>query len=81
MKYSILPQHLHQNELTGGNGLIESGTFIAILIGTILGGVLITLNNGVHYVSILLFVIAILGFIASKRIPVQMPTEKIKTNF
>ncbi len=61
LKYSILPQHLHQNELTGGNGLIESGTFIAILIGTILGGVLITLNNGVHYVSILLFVIAILG--------------------
>ena len=81
LKYSILPQHLHQNELTGGNGLIESGTFIAILIGTILGGVLITLNNGVHYVSILLFVIAILGFIASKRIPIAMPTEKIKTNF
>jgi 1-acyl-sn-glycerol-3-phosphate acyltransferase len=38
VKYAYLPQHLQRQELTGGNGLVESGTFIAILFGTIVGG-------------------------------------------
>ncbi|MDI9654372.1 glycerol acyltransferase, partial [Burkholderia cenocepacia] len=37
VKYSYLPQHLGEHELVGGNGLVEMGTFIAILIGTIIG--------------------------------------------
>ena len=41
VKYAYLPQHLHETELTGGNGLVEMGTFVAILLGTILGGVLV----------------------------------------
>jgi len=45
IKYSILPQHLHSNEMIGGNGLIESGTFLAILLGTILGGTLIGMGE------------------------------------
>ena len=40
VKYSILPQQLRPEELVGGNGLVESGTFLAILLGTIAGGVL-----------------------------------------
>jgi len=37
VKYAYLPQHLRPEELTGGNGLVEMGTFVAILIGTMLG--------------------------------------------
>jgi hypothetical protein len=40
VKYAILPQHLHEDELVGGNALIEAGTFVAILIGTLAGGLL-----------------------------------------
>lgn len=73
LKYSILPQHLQENELMGGNGLIESGTFIAILLGTILGGLLIGLNNGKYYVCTLLFLFSIIGYFSSKFIP-QAPS-------
>ncbi|MEA5097596.1 MAG: MFS transporter, partial [Burkholderiaceae bacterium] len=67
LKYSILPQHLHENEMVGGNGLIESGTFLAILLGTILGGVLIALGeSGAHWASVTCFVIAIAGYLASR---------------
>ena len=41
MKYSILPQLLTDDELVGGNALVETGTFLAILLGTIAGGVVI----------------------------------------
>ena len=39
-KYAYLPQHLREEELTGGNGMVEMGTFVAILAGTLVGGVL-----------------------------------------
>jgi len=41
IKYAILPQHLEPNEVLGGTGLVEAGTYIAILGGTILGGILV----------------------------------------
>ncbi|MFN7667458.1 MAG: MFS transporter, partial [Burkholderiales bacterium] len=41
VKYAYLPQHLNSHELTGGNGLVEMGTFVAILLGTITGGLLV----------------------------------------
>src|SRR4051812_38051272 len=41
VKYAYLPQHLGESELTGGNGLVEMGTFVAILVGTIAGGFLV----------------------------------------
>ncbi len=43
VKYAYLPQHLSERELTGGNGMIEMGTFVAILLGNVVGGVLIAL--------------------------------------
>ena len=43
VKYAYLPQHLDEREITGGNGMVEMGTFVAILLGNVVGGVLIAL--------------------------------------
>lgn len=69
LKYSILPQHLEKTELIGGNGLIEMGTFLAILLGTMLGAILIGLPIGVIWVSAAMLMLAILGFLSSLWIP------------
>jgi len=70
IKYSILPQHLHESELLNGNGLIEMGTFMAILLGTISGGILIALQSaGPEWVSAALILVALLGFASSLFIP------------
>ncbi len=70
VKYSILPQLLGTDELVGGNALVETGTFLAILLGTILGGVLVSAPDiGVYLVSGAVVVIALAGFSASLRIP------------
>lgn len=45
VKYSILPDHLRKNELVAGNALVETGTFLAILLGTIAGSILILRDN------------------------------------
>ncbi|MBI1326192.1 MAG: hypothetical protein GC136_00945 [Alphaproteobacteria bacterium] len=68
-KYSILPEQLEKQELLGGNALLNSSTFIAILLGTIVGASVITLPQGVTIISGLLFFSAISGVIASWRIP------------
>jgi 1-acyl-sn-glycerol-3-phosphate acyltransferase len=71
VKYSILPQHLRNDELVGGNGLIEMGTFVAILLGTIAGGVVVALEpRGPLLAGALAIVIAIAGWLASRGIPV-----------
>jgi 1-acyl-sn-glycerol-3-phosphate acyltransferase len=70
VKYSILPQSLAETELVGGNGLIESGSFLAILLGTIAGGVAIAVpSSGPTIVSALLLGVAVLGYVASRGIP------------
>ena len=69
VKYAILPQHLDETELVGGNGVVESGTFVAILIGTIAGGVMIALPGGARWVSVAVLVIACAGYLASRGIP------------
>ena len=46
IKYALLPQHLRDEELVAGNALIEAGTFLAILLGTILGGSVVLIANG-----------------------------------
>lgn len=66
-KYSILPQHLEEYELVGGNALIESTTFIAILLGTLLGGYLVTVDR--HAVAAAVLIIAVIGYLASLFIP------------
>src|SRR3954471_4714370 len=66
VKYSILPQHLKMEELVGGNGLVEMGTFSAILIGTVLGGVLIAQQNSAVLVSVAVLAIACAGYVTSR---------------
>ncbi|MGB4056906.1 MAG: acyl-[ACP]--phospholipid O-acyltransferase [Alphaproteobacteria bacterium] len=68
-KYSILPDHLKQDELIGGNALMNTGTFLAILFGTIAGAGLIMLDSGKELVCGLLMLCAIGGYAASRYIP------------
>lgn len=71
IKYGILPQHLAEAELTGGNGLVELGTFLAILFGTIAGTQLIarSADGNVLPVSVVLMLVAVVGYLASRHIP------------
>lgn len=84
IKYGILPQHLTDQEIIGGNALIEAGTFLAILLGTIAGGVLITIPpfsflglnlSGAFLVSVGLVLCAIVGYLASRSIPTAEPPD------
>jgi len=69
LKFGIMPQHLEENELVAGNGLIEAGTFVAILLGTILGGALIQAEGGTYIVPALALAFAVAGVIAARGIP------------
>jgi 1-acyl-sn-glycerol-3-phosphate acyltransferase len=69
VKYSILPQALREDELVGGNGLVEMGTFLAILAGTIGAGVMMSSAHYAPVVSTAIIGIAVLGYLASRSIP------------
>ena len=70
VKYGIMPQHLRESELTGGNGLVETGMYVAILTGTLLGGILIGYGDtGTTLVSAATLVCAFGGYLASRGIP------------
>jgi len=73
LKYSILPDHLAEQELIRGNALIEAGTFGAILAGTIAGGALIGLPAGPGVVSAAGLLVAALGTAAAFMIPRAKP--------
>ncbi len=82
IKYGILPTHLRQDELVGGNGLIEAGTFLAILIGTIAGGLLILTSGGTAIVSVTIVVLAVAGWVASRSIPrAEPPAPHLPINY
>jgi 1-acyl-sn-glycerol-3-phosphate acyltransferase len=84
VKYAILPQHLRTEELTGGNGLVEMGTFVAILLGTIAGGLVVAIKpGGPLTAATLTLAIAIAGWLASRGIPLTpavAPELKINWN-
>lgn len=73
VKYAILPQHLKEVELVGGNALIEAGTFVAILLGTLLGGLLAGTEGATLTITLAGLVIAVAGYVASRSIPVAQP--------
>lgn len=76
LKYGILPQHLQESELVGGNGMIQMGTYLAILLGTIAGGILIAIKpEGRYFVSLLVIAVACLGWFMSRFIPLAAPAE------
>ena len=64
IKYAILPQHLHDDEVLGGTGLVEGGTYCAILLGTIVGGVV-----PAEYAAGLVIAVALIGRIAGGKVP------------
>ncbi|MGI9304677.1 MAG: MFS transporter [Gammaproteobacteria bacterium] len=74
VKYAILPQHLKDEDLIGGNGLVEMGTFVAILLGMMSGGSLAAIEGyGVEAVAVMLVVIAVAGYLTSRWIPAAQP--------
>lgn len=73
IKYAILPQHLHADELVGGNALIEAGTFVAILIGTLVGGLLAGSVEHPAWIAVGGFLVAIAGYLSSRSIPSAPP--------
>ncbi|MFW2066309.1 MFS transporter [Acinetobacter johnsonii] len=85
IKYAILPEILKPNELMSGNALFQSGTSIAILIGMILGGAVISMSQGnLIWISLTVVVIAVLGYFSSRFIlkqKVSSPDLKIDWNF
>ena len=83
VKYAYLPQHLKKDELVGGNGLIDAGTFIAILLGTILGGTLVGMQpSGAMWVSATAIVIAMLGYWVSRSVPLSpAPSPDLQINW
>jgi MFS family permease len=78
IKYAILPQHLHKEEVLAGTGLVEAGTYIAILFGTILAGWI-----PVEVAAIATIVTALIGYIAGRQVPTAPPLmdpEKLDWN-
>jgi hypothetical protein len=70
VKYAYVPRHLTPGELTGGNGLLEMGTFTAILLGTVMGGVLVSPRiGGLGALMCMLIGVALAGRLVAQRIP------------
>ena len=74
VKYAYLPAHLDEHELTGGNGMTEMGTFVAILLGDVAGGLLIALPEGswlpgAQVVALVTLVLAVLGRAVAQAVP------------
>jgi len=70
VKYAILPQTLKTEELVGGNGMVEMGTFVAILLGTIAGGLVVAIKpGGPLWAGTLGIAIAVAGWLISRVIP------------
>ena len=83
LKFSILPQHLHQTELVGGNAMIESGTFVAILLGTLVGASIGGADQVTAWLFVLVMGVAVIGWLASRHIPVapaNAPEQRVNWN-
>jgi len=78
IKYAILPQHLHEQEVLGGTGLVEAGTYAAILAGTIVGGVIPAATAAGMVITV-----AVLGRISGQQVPAAPPVvedHRLDTN-
>ena len=83
VKYSIIPQHLNGREIVGGNAMVESGTFVAILLGTITGGFIVQTDNGETWVGIIMITVAVMGWLSSRMIlyaAAESPELKLDIN-
>lgn len=76
VKFSYLPQHLNEREITGGNGMVEMGTFVAILLGQVAGGLLVALPQvGPTWVAVACMVVAVAGRACAQAVPHSPPTD------
>jgi acyl-[acyl-carrier-protein]-phospholipid O-acyltransferase/long-chain-fatty-acid--[acyl-carrier-protein] ligase len=83
VKYALIPQHLATAELVDGNALMEAGTFLSILAGTIAGGLAVAIAWGPAACGVLLLGCAVFGFAASLRVPLApapAPTLRLSWN-
>ncbi|MGE5472492.1 MAG: MFS transporter [Bacteroidota bacterium] len=69
VKYAILPQHLQADEMVGGNALVEAGTFVAILVGTLAGGMLAGAVERPAWIAVGGFGVALAGYLCSRGMP------------
>ena len=76
IKYAILPQHLKKDEVLAGTGLVEAGTYIAILAGTILAGPLAVEHTG--WAAIGIIVTACIGYLVSRQVPLAPPMGEVE---
>ena len=76
IKYAILPQHLKKDEVLAGTGLVEAGTYIAILAGTILAGPLAVEHTG--WAAIGIIVTACIGYLVSRQVPPAPPMGEVE---
>ena len=75
VKYAYIPQKLNTNELIGGNALVESGTYIAIILGLVIGGLAVSASQDNDYaLAIWLVSISVLGYFTSRKIPITSAT-------
>lgn len=82
VKYSYLPQHLQPSELTAGNGLVEMGSFVAILLGQVLGAWLGSLEQHALFTSLSVLLVAVSGYHLSRGIPLSpAPVPDININW
>ncbi len=80
VKYAYLPQQLDERELTGGNGMVEMGTFVAILLGNVVGGLLIAVPElGPSYVAWSCLALAVLGRVSAQFVPRAPATDAALT--
>ena len=81
-KYAILPSVLAESELVGGNALVETGTYDAILVGQIAGAEVVALHGGTMWASAMLVVCASLGYLAARQVPaVPSTVPDLKVNW
>ncbi|MUK48658.1 MFS transporter [Aliivibrio fischeri] len=69
VKYALLPQQLKEDELVSGNALVETGTFLAILFGTIGAGIIASQENAQYIAAGAVLLFAVLGYLSSRFIP------------
>ena len=73
IKYAIIPQHLEPSELLAGNAQVGMGTFVSILLGTLIGGWLVTMPSGRLMLGIATISVATIGWLSSSAIPAAPP--------
>jgi hypothetical protein len=83
VKYAYLPQQLATHELVGGNALVESGTYLAIILGLIVGGISVSIDQSNQTIlSAFLITVAVTGYLASRTIPATRAVDpELKINW